>query len=261
MTKILFLGDIVGRPARVALAEHLPRIRQERGLDLIVANAENAAGGSGITGAIARELTAAGLDALTLGDHVWDQRGFDLEIGGIENLCRPANLPKSCPGKTQLVVQADNGFRLGIMTVIGRQYLNLKADDPFACAQDAVPELRKQCDGVLLEIHAEASSEKIAMGWFMDGAASIVVGTHTHILTADERVLPRGTAYLSDAGMCGGHQGVIGRQIGPVIGRFLDGMPRKFEIATEDVRLNGCIVELDDITGLARSIERFSLQT
>ena len=257
MTKILFLGDIVGHPARAALKHHLSSIREAGGIDMVIANAENAAGGSGITAAIVAELMAAGIDGITLGDHVWDQRGFDQDIGRFENVCRPANLPASCPGHSSMVVTAKNGFRLAVMTVLGRQYLNLKAECPFLCAQSMAPDLRAKADGLLLEIHAEASSEKIAMGWFMDGTASLVVGTHTHVQTGDETILPRGTAYLSDAGMCGGHHGVIGRQIGPVIGRFLDGMPRKFEIAAEDVRLMGCIVSLDDKTGGAIRIERF----
>lgn len=255
MTNVLFLGDIVGHPARVAITRHLPELRERHKLDLVVANAENAAGGSGITAAIVAELTAAGVDAITLGDHVWDQRGFDQDIIRLENLCRPANLPPGCPGKTHLIVQAKSGFRLAVLTLLGRQYLNLKAECPFLYAQKEVPALRAQADGLLLEIHAEATSEKIAMGWFMDGQASLVVGTHTHVQTADETILPRGTAYLTDAGMCGGHRGVIGREIGPIIGRFLDGMPRKFEIATQDVRLMGCIVTLDD-HGIATCIER-----
>lgn len=255
-TKILFLGDIVGHPARVALTKHLPSIRERHALDLVVANGENAAGGSGITAAIVAELTNAGVDAITLGDHVWDQRGFDQDITRLENICRPANLPTGCPGRTHLIIKAKNGFRLAVMTVLGRQYLNLKAECPFLCVQSLAPQLRAQADALLLEIHAEASSERIAMGWFMDGIASLVVGTHTHIQTADETILPRGTAYLSDAGMCGGHHGVIGREIPPVIGRFLDGMPRKFEIATQDVRLMGCVVSLDE-SGTATHIERF----
>ena len=254
MRKILFLGDVVGRPGRRFIKEQLAGYRREGGYDIVVANAENAAGGAGITAKIALALLGSGIDGLTLGDHVWDQKNFDNEIDGLTLVCRPANLPPSNPGRDRLLLAKD-GFRLGLFTVLGRSFMGPKVDCPFATADRIVSELREKTDAILLEIHAEATSEKIALGWYLDGIASLVVGTHTHVPTADNRVLPRGTAYLSDAGMCGPYQSVLGRDIQPVLGRLLDGMPRRFTVAKEDVAIRGCIVEIDESDGLARSIE------
>lgn len=258
MPKVLFLGDIVGKPGRDAVVRHLPLLREELGATIVVANGENAAAGAGLTATLAKDILAAGVDAITLGDHIWDQRGFDAEISSLEQVCRPANLPSSCPGRTHLIVERD-GFRLGIITVLGRQFMNLqKGDCPFACADSKLKELRGQTDAFLVEIHAEATSEKIAIGWYLDGRASIVVGTHTHVPTADATILPRGTAYLTDVGMCGPYTSVLGREVQPVVAKFLDGMPRKFEVATADPRLSGFLVELtqDGIATRAELIHR-----
>jgi metallophosphoesterase (TIGR00282 family) len=226
------------------------------GVDWVVVNGENSAGGSGITREIAAELTAGGVDAITLGDHVWDQKGFDIDIASIRGLCRPANLPKQCPGDTHLILTAPDGKRLLVFTVLGRQFMKQHVECPFATADRLLKELEGKYDYSLVEIHAEATSEKIAMGWFLDGRASVVVGTHTHVATADATVLPRGTAYQTDAGMCGPHEGVIGRDTQSVLGAFLDGMPRRFAVATEDVRLNGLLVTLND-EGFAADAGRF----
>ena len=185
-----------------------------------------------------------GVDAITLGDHVWDQRGFETEIGGIDRVCRPANLPSACPGRDRLIVEA-GGFRLGVFTVLGRQFMGPKVDCPFLTADRLLAEMKGQADAVLVEIHAEATSEKIALGWYLDGRALVVVGTHTHVPTADACVLPQGTAYLTDAGMTGPYASVLGREVAPVIGRFLDGMPRKFGVAGSDVRISGALIEFD----------------
>jgi len=254
MHKLLFVGDIVGRPGRDVAAAQLPRLRTDLGLDFIVANAENSAAGAGITGTIAEALLAGGIDALTLGDHVWDQRGWEAEIGRFERVCRPANLPAACPGRDHVIIGA-RGARLAVFTLLGRQYLNLKSECPFLCADRMLERLRGQADLVFVEIHAEATSEKQALGWYLDGRVAAVIGTHTHVPTADASVLPKGTAYLTDAGMTGPYDGVLGREKAPVIARFLDGMPRRFEMATGDVRLSGALVQMDAGTGRAEKIE------
>jgi metallophosphoesterase (TIGR00282 family) len=258
MPKILFLGDIVGRPGRTFVMERIASLREELGADIVIANAENSAGGAGITKKIADELLAAGVDAITLGDHVWDQKNFENEIGELERVCRPANLPEQNPGRTHLIVEKE-GFRLGILTVLGRNYLTLKSSCPFRMADAKLAELKSQCDAVFVEAHMEATSEKIALGWHLDGRAAAVVGTHTHVPTADGRVLPGGTAYLSDAGMCGPYASVLGRDVEQVVLTFLDGMKRRFPVAAEDVRISGCLIEVDAATGLSLSFERVEL--
>lgn len=254
MISILFVGDIVGRPGREIVKERLAALRERLAVDFVVANAENAAAGAGVTGRIARELAAAGVDAITLGDHVWDQKAFDAEIGGLEQVCRPANLPAECPGRDRLVIER-GGKRLGVFTVLGRNFMGMKADCPFLASRRVAAELEPHCDAILAEVHMEATSEKIAAGWFLDGRVAAVLGTHTHVPTADACVLPKGTAYLTDAGMTGPYRSVLGREIEPVVSRFLDGMPRRFEVATGDVRLSGALVRYDEGTRRATSCE------
>jgi metallophosphoesterase (TIGR00282 family) len=244
MARILFLGDIVGRGGRAGVVEHLGSIREKEGLDLVVVNGENAAGGSGITKAIAEELHAAGVDGITLGDHCWDQRGFDKEIDEIPYLCRPFNLFKGSPGLPHLVLEAA-GLRLGIVTVLGQTLMKINSTPAFPLVADYLDELKKECDAILLEMHAETTSEKVAMGWYMDGRVAAVIGTHTHIPTSDARILPRGTGYLTDAGMSGPYDSVLGRDIAPILGRFVDGMPRRFSVAEENVQLCGVILEVE----------------
>lgn len=257
MTKVLFLGDIVGSPGRDAVKTLAPALRAELGADLIVVNAENAAAGSGLTKALALELLApaGGPDALTLGDHVWDQKNFDREIPSLERVCRPANLPAVQPGRDRLTLVAASGFRLLVATFLGRTFMGPRADCPFLAADRILAEEAGRFDGALLEIHAEATSEKIAFGRHLAGRASVVVGTHTHVATADVAVLAGGTAYQTDAGMCGPHAGVIGRDSAPVIARFLDGMPRTLPVAAGDVRVCGLLATLD-AAGRAVSAER-----
>jgi metallophosphoesterase (TIGR00282 family) len=252
--KLLFIGDIVGKPGREVVAEKLARMRTEQSIDFVIANGENAAAGAGITGSIARSLLESGVDAVTLGDHVWDQRGWENEIGQIDRVCRPANLPASCPGWDHVVIAA-RGFRVAVFTVLGRQYMNLKAEDPFACADRMVDRLKAQADAIIVEIHAEATSEKQALGWHLDGRVTAVLGTHTHVPTADGRVLPKGTAFLCDVGMTGPYESVLGRETAPVIAKFLDGMPRRFEVATGDVRISAALVGIDPGMARATSIE------
>lgn len=241
------------------VANRVSDLRERLSLDIIIANGENAAGGAGITKRIADDLHNAGVDAITLGDHTWDQRGFDDEIGDIPFLCRPANLPPQCPGRTFLLVER-NGMRLGVFTVLGRQFMKIRAECPFQRADAILQEHSKACDAIVAEIHAEVTSEKIAMGWYLDGRVSLVAGTHTHVATADARVLPRGTGYISDMGMSGPHESVLGREIAPVVGGFLDGMPRRFPVAEGDVRLNGVLCEFNPQMGTCISIERFEEQ-
>jgi metallophosphoesterase (TIGR00282 family) len=254
MLKLLFVGDIVGRPGREIVAMQLPKLRAERAIDFVVANAENAAAGAGITGSIARSLLESGVDAITLGDHVWDQRGWENEISEIERVCRPANLPPACPGWDHLVIAA-RGFRLAVFTVLGRSYMNMKADCPFLTADRMIDRLKAQADAIIVEIHAEATSEKQALGWHLDGRVTAVLGTHTHVPTADACILPKGTAFMCDVGMTGPYASVLGRDVRPVIAKFMDGMPRRFEVATEDVRLSAALIEIGASMARAEKID------
>lgn len=255
--KLLFIGDIVGKPGREAVATLVPRLRAERALDFVVANAENCAAGSGITGSLARILLEAGVDALTLGDHVWDQKGWENEIGGFERVCRPANLPASCPGRDHVLLER-GGARLLVFTVLGRNFMGPKVDCPFLTADRLLAQHAGRFDAALAEIHAEATSEKQALGWHLDGRVTAVLGTHTHVATADTSLLKRGTAFQCDVGMTGPHDSVLGREVQPVIQRFLDGMPRRFDVATDDVRLSATEVEFD-AAGRATRVERLSV--
>jgi len=258
MPKVLFLGDIVGRPGRTFVMEQLSALKAQTGADIVIANAENSAGGAGVTKKIALGLLEAGVDAINLGDHVWDQKNFENEIVELEAVCRPANLPEINPGRTHVIIEK-NGFRLGVFTVLGRNYLALKSSCPFAMADLKIEALKAECDAIFVEAHMEATSEKIALGWYLDGRAAGVVGTHTHVPTADGRVLPKGTAYLSDAGMCGPFASVLGREVEPVIAAFLDGMKRRFPVAEEDVRICGCLIDINAESGLAEHFERIEL--
>lgn len=258
MPRVFFIGDIVGRPGRSVVRSVLPAFREREHIDIVVANAENAAGGSGLTGRLARELRDCGVDAITLGDHVWDQKSFAAEIPSLEWVCRPANLYPENPGRSHLVVEKE-GFRLGVFTVLGRNFLPPK-DCPFQVAGKKLESLAEECDAILMEVHAEATSEKVALGWFADGRAALVVGTHTHIPTADSGLLEKGTAYCTDAGMTGPYRSVIGREAEPIIERFIDGMPRRFEVAQKDIRLSGVIVEIDKNSGQATGVSLVHLR-
>ena len=259
MLKLLFIGDIVGRPGRDILAEKLPRLRTEHGIDFVIANGENAAAGAGITGALAKSILGCGVDAITLGDHVWDQRGWENEIAEIEHVCRPANLPKSNPGWDHLIIER-RGFRVAVFTVLGRTFMGMKADCPFLCADRMIEQLKAQADAIVVEIHAEATSEKIALGWHLDGRVTAVLGTHTHVPTADACVLPKGTAFMCDVGMTGPYAGVLGREVRPVVDRFLDGMPRRFEVATDDVRISAALIEISPSMARAEKIELLTVR-
>jgi metallophosphoesterase (TIGR00282 family) len=259
MLRLLFIGDIVGRPGRDIINERLNKLRKDAAIDFVIANGENAAAGSGITGTIARSLLEAGVDAITLGDHVWDQRGWESEITQIERVCRPANLPASNPGWDHLIVEA-RGFRIAVFTVLGRHFMGIKADCPFLCADRMIDKLRAQADAIIVEIHAEATSEKQALGRYLDGRVTAVLGTHTHVPTADAQILPKGTAFMCDVGMTGPYAGVLGRQTEPVVGKFVDGLPRRFEIATDDVRISGSLIEIEASMAKAEKIELLTVR-
>jgi metallophosphoesterase (TIGR00282 family) len=259
MLKLLFIGDIVGRPGRDIVVDRVPRLRRERGIDFVIANGENAAAGAGITGALAKSILDGGVDAITLGDHVWDQRGWENEISQIEHVCRPANLPRACPGWDHLIISA-RGFRVAVFTVLGRSFMNMKADCPFLTADRMIEQLKGQADAIIVEIHAEATSEKLALGWHLDGRVTAVFGTHTHVPTADATVLPKGTAFICDVGMTGPYASVLGREIRPVVDRFIDGMPRRFEVATGDVRLSGALIEISEQMARADKIELLTVR-
>lgn len=256
--KLLFIGDIVGKPGREIVGAAVPKLRTEREIDFVIANAENAAAGAGITATIAKTLLESGVDAITLGDHVWDQKGFETDIVGLERVCRPANLPAGNPGRTHLILEKD-GFRLLVFTVLGRSFMGLKAECPFLGAYALLKKLEGQYDGALVEIHAEATSEKQALGWHLAGRATAVLGTHTHVATADAAILRGHTAFQCDVGMTGPHESVLGREIAPVVGRFLDGLPRRFEVATGDNRLSATLVEFDK-SGRAGRVEWLSVK-
>lgn len=256
MSKVLFLGDIVGKAGREAVIQRLPEWKSTESIDLVVANGENAAGGAGINRTIAEALHAAGVDAITLGDHVWDQRGWEKDICELPFVSRPHNLPTSNPGARELIIQAGD-FRLGIVTFLGSQFMKISADNAFPTAREVVRDLRARSDAVLVEMHAETTSEKVAMGWYLDGLATVVVGTHTHIPTADDRILPRGTGYLTDAGMTGPYDSVLGRDLQPVIARFVDGMPRKFTVAEANVKASGLLFECNPMDGVCSALSRW----
>ena len=253
--KILFIGDIVGEPGRKAVQDIVPRLRDEHALDFIIANGENSAGGNGITPQIAGELFSAGVDVITSGDHLWDQKTVSELLYSEPRFLRPLNYPSGVPGRGAHVYQVHNLPPVGVMNVQGRVFMP-PMENPFTTAEVEVNRLREQTKIIFIDIHAEASSEKIAFGRFLDGRVSAVVGTHTHVQTADEQIMPNGTAFLSDAGFTGPHDGCLGREIEPVLKKFLTGMPQRFEVARNKIILHGAIIRVDDASGKATSIQR-----
>ena len=256
--RILFCGDINGRPGRGALASALPALRREwGGFDFVVVNCENAAAGKGMTEKVFNELLALGVDGMTSGNHIWDKNVFYPILSGDARVFRPANFPPECPG-TGFGVLERGGRRLGVLSLQGRAFMPL-IDCPFRCADAALETLRaREGDAlpVLVDFHAETTSEKKALGLYLDGRVAAVVGTHTHVQTADEQILPKGTAFLSDVGMTGGHGGVIGVTMDSVLPRYLTGMPARFEVCADSPAVNATVIETDDATGLAVGIAR-----
>ena len=255
--KILFIGDIVGEPGRRAVKELLPRLRRQHEMELVIANGENSAGGSGITPKTAEEIFAAGVDIITSGDHLWDQK----EVMGLlqheSRFLRPLNYPKGTPGQGSVVYQASNQPPVGIINLQGRTFM-AALENPFIVARAEVERLRQKTSIIFIDFHAEATSEKVALARMLDGQVSALVGTHTHVQTVDEQIFPGGTAYLSDAGFTGPHASVIGREIEPVIKRFLTLQPQRFEVAEKDVKLQGVLIEINAHTGKAEKIQRVS---
>ncbi|MDP9321652.1 MAG: TIGR00282 family metallophosphoesterase [Chloroflexota bacterium] len=249
--RILFVGDVVGRPGRDAVAALLPRLRDELHVDLAIVNGENAAGGAGLTAEIARELQASGADVVTTGNHVWDQRQFINEIESLDFVLRPLNLPRNNPGRGSLVAQG-----VLVVNAIGRTFM-APADDPFRAMDDLLAARGAGAPALtILDWHAEATSEKLAMGWHLDGRVTAVVGSHTHVPTADARVLPNGTALVSDAGMVGPRDSILGMRTEVIVERFRTGLPKRFEVADGAVVFGSVLIDADDATGKARSIER-----
>jgi metallophosphoesterase (TIGR00282 family) len=257
--KLLFIGDIVGRPGRDLVRRHVRALAASHGAHLVIANGENAAGGAGITRENMLEILAAGVDVITTGNHVWDKRETLEFIGNEPRLIRPANYPDGTPGAGSAVVNAGNGARVGVINVMGRLFMQA-IDDPFRVAEREIARVSEAgAQAIFVDVHAEATSEKLALCYFLDGKVSAVVGTHTHVQTADERILPGGTACLTDAGMTGPHDGVIGIEKEAIVARFVTGLPNRFETASGDPRLNGVSITVDPATGLATHIERISL--
>ena len=256
--RILFIGDIVGRPGRELVRTGLHGLVDHHRIDLVIANAENSAAGFGITREIGEQLLDWGVDVMTSGNHIWDKKEA-LDYIGIEpRLLRPANYPAGAPGRGSYLVRTRDNVSVGVVNVMGRVFM-VNIDDPFAVVLKEIEELKQRARIVFVDFHAEATSEKIAMGWHLDGKVTAVVGTHTHVQTADERVLPRGTAYITDVGMTGPHDSIIGVDIGAALGKFLTALPAKFETATANPRLNAVIVDADPQSGRATGIERLSL--
>ena len=253
--RLLFIGDIVGKPGRDLLRQGLRAIVEDHEIDVVIANAENAAGGFGITREIGDQILDMGVDVLTSGNHIWDKKDALDYIGTEPRLLRPANYPAGVPGNGSYISRTRDGRSLGVLNLMGRVFM-LNIDDPFSIALREIERLRERTRIIFVDFHAEATSEKLAMGWHLDGKVTAVVGTHTHVQTADERILPKGTAYLTDAGMTGPHDSIIGVEVEAALGRFLTALPAKFETATANPRLNAVIIEADDKTGRAIDIER-----
>jgi 2',3'-cyclic-nucleotide 2'-phosphodiesterase len=255
---ILFIGDIVGRPGRELIRKGLGGLIERHDVDLVIANAENSANGFGVTKEIGDTLLEWGVDVMTSGNHIWDKKEAIDYIATEPRLLRPANYPAGVPGRGSYVAQTGDGRAVGVINAMGRVFM-LNIDDPFQVVLKEIEAIRHRTKVIIVDFHAEATSEKVAMGWHLDGKVTAVFGTHTHVQTADERILPNGTAYLTDTGMTGPHDSIIGMEREPSLARFLTGMPNRFEPATGNPRINGVIVTADDKTGRASGITRINL--
>jgi metallophosphoesterase (TIGR00282 family) len=252
---VLFIGDIMGEPGRRVILKHLSKVIQEHQIDLVVGNGENAAGGFGITQDVAEDLFDLGLSVITLGNHAWDKREALEYLQKEQRVIRPANYPDGVPGKGTCVVETVHGERLGILQLMGRVFMPM-VDCPFRVAERELAQLTTQTHCILVDMHAETTSEKMAMGYFLDGKVSAVLGTHTHVQTADEQILPQGTGYLTDVGMTGPVQSVIGMKPNLVIQKFLTQLPRRFEVATGPSVLSAAVLNLNHATGKTTHITR-----
>ena len=258
--RILFIGDIFGRPGREIAQRAIKPLVAHHDIDLVVANVENSAAGFGVTGDIAETILKSGVDVMTSGNHIWDKKEVLDYIPRQPKLLRPANFPAGTPGRGAWVGSTRSGASVAVINVMGRVFM-APLDDPFAVVLREVEAARARARVIIVDFHAEATSEKVAMGWHLDGRVTAIFGTHTHVQTADERLLPKGTAYITDVGMTGPHDSIIGVTIDAALGRFVTGMPAKFEAATGGARLNAIIITADAATGRASGIERLNLSS
>ncbi len=255
---ILFIGDIVGRPGRQAISRELHRLVDRYAVDLVIANGENASGGFGITPETARELFASGIHFITTGNHVWDKKESYEYLGREQRIIRPANYPDGAPGRGASLVDTPGGLKIGVLNLEGRIFMD-NLECPFKTADREIALLSTQTNIIIVDFHAEATSEKSALGWYLDGRVTAVIGTHTHVQTADERLLSDGTAYITDAGMTGSFDSVIGVRKDEPIRKFITQLPMKFEVAKKDIRINGVLLRINETTGKAIAIERINL--
>jgi metallophosphoesterase, MG_246/BB_0505 family len=255
MLTVLFLGDVVGEPGRRALIARLPELKEKYALDFVIVNGENAAGGRGITGKITIELLRAGVSVVTTGDHIWDQKDIVSFLALEPRLLRPLNYPDGAPGGGSIVLETAKG-KIGVINVQARTFMQPILENPFRALETAVTKMRQKTASIVVDAHGETTSEKIALGRFLDGKVSAVIGTHTHVQTADEQIFPGGTAFLCDAGMCGPVNSILGRAIEPIMNRFVSNLPASFPVAAGEVRLRGALIEIDETTGRALRIIR-----
>jgi len=256
--KLLFIGDIIGKPGRQAVSRELHRLVDRYMVDLVIANGENAAGGFGITEETANDLYKCGIDVLTSGNHIWDKKESVAFVNREEKLLRPANYPEGAPGRGSGLFTTAGGSKVAVLNLEGRVFMN-NLDCPFRTADREIARLQSETPIILVDFHAEATSEKTSLGWYLDGRVSAMIGTHTHIQTADERILPGGTAYLTDAGMTGSIDSVIGVRKEEAITKFLSQLPKKFEVAKNNLRLNAVVISVDEESGKAVSVERINI--
>jgi metallophosphoesterase (TIGR00282 family) len=255
MLTVLFLGDVVGESGRNAVIERLPKLKEQHGIDFTVVNGENAAGGRGITRKITIELLRAGVSVITTGDHIWDQKDVVAFLDLEPRLLRPVNYPAGAPGGGSIVLETAKG-KVGVINVQCRTFMQPILENPFHAVEAAVAKMREETKIIIVDVHGETTSEKIALGRFLDGKVSAVIGTHTHVQTADEQVFPGGTAFLCDAGMCGPVNSILGRAIEPIMNRFISNLPASFPVAAGEVRLHGALIDIDAKTGQASRIVR-----
>jgi metallophosphoesterase (TIGR00282 family) len=255
MLRVLFLGDVVGEPGRTAVIARLPELKSQRALDFIIVNGENAAGGRGITGKITIDLLRAGVSVITTGDHIWDQKEILSFIDTEPRLLRPVNYPDGAPGTGSITLETAKG-KIGVINVQARTFMQPILENPFRAVETAVTNMREETANIVVDVHGETTSEKIALGRFLDGKVSAVIGTHTHVQTADEQIFHGGTAFLCDAGMCGPVNSILGRAIDPIVNRFISNLPASFPVAGGEVRLRGALIEIDETTGHAVRITR-----
>jgi metallophosphoesterase (TIGR00282 family) len=255
---ILFIADIVGRPGRWAVSQLLPDLKKTHQIDFTIANVENAAGGFGLTKEIAKKIHSYGVDCLTSGNHIWDRKDIYPYLSEDGRILRPANYPPDAPGRGAGIFETKGGERIGVLNIQGRVYIK-EIDCPFRVAEEEIKRLKEETNIVIVDLHAEATSEKIALGWYLDGKVSAVLGSHTHVQTADEDILPHGSAYITDAGMTGAHDSVIGINKEDALARFLLQIPRRFTPAKKDIKFCGALVKIDPETGKALGIERIKI--